>query len=46
VLGVPDHSLPTTAKSLADIPAGEMREAVGELEQASNEFNFTHTPMS
>ena len=46
LFGVPDHSLPTTAKLLADIPAGEMREAVEVLEQASKEFNFTHFSMT
>ena len=46
LFGVPDHSLPTTAKSLADIPAGEMREAVEVLERASAEHNFTHFSMA
>ena len=46
LFGVPDHSLPTTAKSLADIPEGEMREAVEVLERASEEHNFTHFSMT
>ncbi len=46
LFGVPDHSLPTTAKTLADIPAGEMREAVEVLESASKEHNFTHFSMT
>lgn len=46
LFGVPDHSLPTTAKSLADIPVGEMREAVEVLERASKEHNFTHFSMT
>ena len=46
LFGVPDHSLPTTAKSLADIPEGEMREAVEILERASEEHNFTHFSMT
>ena len=28
LFGVPDHSVPTTAKTIDDIPPGEMREAV------------------
>lgn len=46
LFGVPDHSLPTTAKSLADIPAGEMREAVEVLENESKALNFTHFSMT
>ena len=46
LFGVPDHSLPTTAKSLADIPVGEMRAAVEVLERASKEHNFTHFSMT
>ena len=46
LFGVPDHSLPTTAKSLADIPEGEMREAVQVLERASKEHDFTHFSMT
>jgi len=46
LFGVPDHSLPTTAKTLADIPAGEMREAVEVLERSAKEFDFTHFSMT
>lgn len=44
--GVPDHSLPTTAKTIADIPPGEMREAVTVLERAANELGFPHFSMT
>ncbi|MGI9421625.1 MAG: 3-isopropylmalate dehydratase large subunit [Hyphomicrobiaceae bacterium] len=46
LFGVPDHSLPTTAKVLGDIPEGEMREAVQVLEQSSTELDFTHFGMT
>ncbi len=46
LFGVPDHSLPTTAKVLADIPEGEMRDTVEGLERAAEEFGFTHFPMT
>ena len=46
LFGVPDHSVPTTAKVLADIPEGEMREAVEVLQQSADELGFTHFPMT
>ena len=46
LFGVPDHSLPTTAKVISDIPEGEMREAVEVLEQSAKELNFTHFSMT
>ena len=46
LFGVPDHSVPTTAKVLADIPEGEMREAVKVLQQSADELGFTHFPMT
>ena len=46
LFAVPDHSLPTTAKTLTDIPPGEMREAVAVLEQASRDHGFTHFSMT
>ena len=46
LFGVPDHSVPTTAKTLADIPEGEMREPVEVLQQAAEEMGFNHFPMS
>ncbi|MBU2532233.1 MAG: 3-isopropylmalate dehydratase large subunit, partial [Alphaproteobacteria bacterium] len=46
LFGVPDHSLPTTAKVLEDIPAGEMREAVAVLERQAEAHHFTHFPMT
>jgi 3-isopropylmalate/(R)-2-methylmalate dehydratase large subunit len=46
LFGVPDHSVPTTAKVLADIPEGEMREAVQVLQESAEELGFTHFPMT
>lgn len=46
LFGVPDHSVPTTAKVLADIPEGEMREAVQVLQDSAEELGFTHFPMT
>jgi 3-isopropylmalate/(R)-2-methylmalate dehydratase large subunit len=44
--GVPDHSVPTTAKTIDDIPEGEMRTAVEVLAEASEEMGFTHYSMT
>ncbi len=44
--GTPDHSIPTTAKVLQDIPEGEMRQTVEELENYAEEFGFTHFSMT
>ena len=41
----PDHSMPTTAKTLADIPEGEMHEAVSVLAQNADALGFHHFPM-
>lgn len=46
LFGVPDHSVPTTAKKLSDIPPGEMREAVEVLEKSADTLGFTHFPLS
>jgi len=46
LFGVPDHSVPTTAKTVKDIPEGEMREAVEGLSVAAEELGFTHFPMT
>lgn len=46
LFGVPDHSVPTTAKVLSDIPEGEMREAVQVLQESADELGFTHFPMT
>ena len=46
LFGVPDHSVPTTAKTVEDIPPGEMREAVEGLASAADELGFTHWPMT
>lgn len=46
LFGVPDHSVPTTAKTLSDIPPGEMREAVEVLEKSADILGFTHFPLS
>ena len=46
LFGVPDHSVPTTAKTVKEIPEGEMREAVEGLSMAAEELGFTHFPMT
>ena len=46
LFGVPDHSVPTTAKTVKEIPEGEMREAVEGLSVASEELGFTHFSMT
>ncbi|NKB60502.1 MAG: 3-isopropylmalate dehydratase large subunit [Alphaproteobacteria bacterium] len=46
LFGTPDHSIPTTAKVLEDIPEGEMRQTVEVLEKSAAEFGFTHFPMT
>jgi len=42
LFAVPDHSVPTTAKTIEDIPAGEMRQAVQVLQQSAEELGFNH----
>ena len=46
LFGVPDHSVPTTAKTVEDIPEGEMRETVAGLQQAADDFGFHHFSMA
>ena len=46
LFGVPDHSVPTTAKVVEDIPPGEMREAVEVLAAAADEMGFVHYDMT
>jgi 3-isopropylmalate/(R)-2-methylmalate dehydratase large subunit len=46
LFAMPDHSLPTTARSIQDIPPGEMREAVEVLEASANELGFNHFPLT
>ena len=46
LFGTPDHSIPTTAKVLEDIPKGEMRETVEVLERSATEHGFTHFSMT
>ncbi len=46
LFGVPDHSVPTTAKTVEDIPEGEMRDTVAGLERAAAEFGFHHFGMT
>lgn len=46
LFGTPDHSIPTTAKVLQDIPEGEMRQTVEVLEKSAEEFGFTHFSMT
>ena len=43
---MPDHSVPTTAKVIDDIPRGEMRDAVEVLASAADEMGFVHYPMT
>ncbi len=42
----PDHSIPTTAKTLEDIPEGEMRETVQGLAEKTAENGVTHFDMT
>jgi 3-isopropylmalate/(R)-2-methylmalate dehydratase large subunit len=46
LFGTPDHSIPTTARVLDDIPRGEMRETVQGLEESAQEFGYTHFSMT
>ena len=46
LFGMPDHSVPTTAKVIDDIPRGEMRDAVEVLASAADEMGFVHYPMT
>lgn len=46
LFGVPDHSVPTTAKTIDDIPAGEMREPVEVLAAFAEEMGFAHFGMT
>ncbi|MBO88738.1 MAG: 3-isopropylmalate dehydratase large subunit [Rickettsiales bacterium] len=46
LFGMPDHSVPTTAKVVDDIPKGEMRDAVEVLASAADEMGFVHYPMT
>jgi len=46
LFGVPDHSVPTKAEKIDDIPPGEMRQAVEGLAEAADEFGFTHYPIT
>ena len=43
--GVPDHSVPTTAKTIDDIPEGEMLTAIKVLADAADKMGFTHYGM-
>ena len=42
LFGTPDHSVPTTARTLAEIPPGEMRETISGLQQSAEEWGYTH----
>ena len=42
LFATPDHSVPTTAKKLTDIPQGEMRDTVAGLQEAAERIGFTH----
>jgi 3-isopropylmalate/(R)-2-methylmalate dehydratase large subunit len=46
LFGVPDHSVPTTVKTVDDIPEGEMRDTVAGLERAAAEYGFHHFGMT
>ncbi len=46
LFGVPDHSVPTTAKNLEDIPKGEMREAIEGLQRSAKDFDYVHFPIT
>ncbi|MBT6087668.1 MAG: 3-isopropylmalate dehydratase large subunit [Rhodospirillaceae bacterium] len=46
LFATPDHSVPTTAKVVSDIPEGEMRETVEGLETYAKEFGVTHFSMT
>ena len=46
LFGVPDHSVPTTAKTVEDIPEGEMRDTVVGLQRAADEYGFHHFGMT
>jgi len=46
LFGVPDHSVPTTAKTVDDIPEGEMRDTVVGLQKAADEYGFHHFGMT
>ena len=46
LFATPDHSVPTTAKNLTDIPPGEMHDTISGLQQAANRFGFTHFDMT
>ena len=42
LFATPDHSIPTTARKLADIPPGEMHDTVAGLEHSARQLGFTH----
>ncbi len=46
LFATPDHSIPTTARTIADIPAGEMRDTVEGLARNAAEFGVTHFDMT
>ena len=46
LFGVPDHSVPTTAKNLEDIPKGEMREAIEGLQRSAKDLGYVHFPIT
>jgi len=46
MFAVPDHSMPTTAKVLDDIPAGEMRDAIEILQTSAHRAGVTHFDMT
>ncbi len=46
LFATPDHSIPTTALTVDDIPEGEMRTTVVELERHAKDFGITHFDMT
>ncbi|MEK9671954.1 MAG: 3-isopropylmalate dehydratase large subunit [Rhodospirillaceae bacterium] len=45
LFATPDHSVPTTAKTIDDIPEGEMRMTVEGLHKWQKEFGYVHFAM-
>ena len=46
LFATPDHSVPTTVRTIAEIPEGEMRETVEGLQNYAEEFGITHFPIT
>lgn len=46
LFGMSDHSVPTNARSIDDVPRGEMHEAIVTLHDAASELKFDHFALS